>query len=155
MKLGVKFSLVAVDSLHAVALEVFHEFVVDKLYTFAQAIYVGLLVHCLEGTLKVVDKRHNVAHSLFGSILHNFHLLLESALAEVVELSHKEEIFLLLLLNLLLKLCHTLLKGRLGGGFGLLLGSDVVLSVFGHLDALLFSCVIFFSCHNHSFCYHN
>ena len=45
--------------------------------------------------------------------------------------------------------------GNMGGGFGLLLGRDVVLSVFGHLDALLFSCVIFFSCHNHSFCYHN
>ena len=47
VKLGVKFSLVAVDGFHTVALEVFHEFVVDKFHAFAQAVHVGLLVHRL------------------------------------------------------------------------------------------------------------
>ena len=121
-----------------------------------------------EAALEVVDNGQEAGEHLFGTVAQNLGLFLDHALAEVVEIGHEEEVFLLLFLHgcacvveLLLERFDALhlfvrfFSGFLGvglrhflhrfGNFGL--GSfrlrlfGIIMVVFAHILWLLYVCL--------------
>ena len=80
--------------LQAILLEDAHELVVDELYACAQLCCILALLHCGDGTLKVVEHGQYRFYRTLAAVLYKLGFLLHGAFAVVVELCCLTEVFI-------------------------------------------------------------
>ena len=91
VKVNIEIGFFGVDDADSLLTQYVHEFLVDKLHSLKYCINIVGILHVLQGTLEIVDDRQYGDDGFLAAIEDEIGLLLDGALAIVVELGNLAE----------------------------------------------------------------